>query len=81
MYERHPLNIGSLDLPGVLFLAPKSAFSPMYDEGTVHSNGPPSDSVPMTGLQIALSREIKGWPLYTIIIALGQASFSSFQMS
>lgn len=26
----------------------------------------------MSGLQIALSREIGGWPLYTIIIALGQ---------
>ncbi|KAJ3903941.1 modular protein with glycoside hydrolase family 13 and glycosyltransferase family 5 domains [Lentinula edodes] len=62
--------------------SPKSAFSPMYDEGTVHSNGPPSDSVPMTGLQIALSREIKGWPLYTIIIALGQMiSATSFQIT
>ena len=26
----------------------------------------------MTGLQIALAREVFGWPLYTIIIAFGQ---------
>lgn len=26
----------------------------------------------MTGLQIFMGREIGGWPLYTIIIALGQ---------
>ena len=30
-----------------------------------------NDVVIMTGLQIALSREVFGWPLYTIIIALG----------
>jgi alpha-1,3-glucan synthase len=29
----------------------------------------------MTGLQIAMSREIGGWPLYTIVIALGQVNF------
>ncbi len=29
---------------------------------------------PRTGLQIFMSREIKGWPLYTIVIALGQVS-------
>lgn len=33
-----------------------------------------NDVVVMTGLQIALSREIAGWPLYTIIIALGQVT-------
>lgn len=31
-----------------------------------------NDVVIMTGLQIALAREVFGWPLYTIIIALGQ---------
>lgn len=36
----------------------------------------------MTGLQIALSRELAGWPLYTIIIALGQMlSATSFQLT
>lgn len=36
----------------------------------------------MTGLQIALSRDIGGWPLYTIIIALGQIlSATSFQIT
>ena len=31
-----------------------------------------NDVVIMTGLQIALAREVFGWPLYTIIIATGQ---------
>ena len=31
-----------------------------------------NDVVIMSRLQIALSREIAGWPLYTIIIATGQ---------
>ena len=36
----------------------------------------------MTRLQIAMSREIKGWPLYTIVIALGQMlSATSFQIT
>lgn len=36
----------------------------------------------MTGLQIAMSREIKGWPLYTIVIAMGQMlSATSFQIT
>lgn len=37
--------------------------------------GPPNDQgdvVIMTGLQIAMAREIGGWPLYTIVIAAGQ---------
>ncbi|TBU51720.1 hypothetical protein BD310DRAFT_1003650, partial [Dichomitus squalens] len=36
----------------------------------------------MTGLPIALSREVFGWPLYTIIIALGQTlAATSFQIT
>ena len=36
----------------------------------------------MTGLQIAMSREIGGWPLYTIVIAAGQMlSATSFQIT
>jgi len=36
----------------------------------------------MSGLQIAMSREINGWPLYTIVIALGQVlSATSFQIT
>lgn len=36
----------------------------------------------MTGLQIAMSREVIGWPLYTIVIALGQVlSATSFQIT
>lgn len=36
----------------------------------------------MSGLQIAMSREVAGWPLYTIVIALGQVlSATSFQIT
>ena len=38
--------------------------------------------VVMTGLQIAMAREIGGWPIYTIIIATGQMlSATSFQIT
>jgi hypothetical protein len=40
-------------------------------EDTQHNAGHP-EVVPMTRLQIAMSREIGGWPLYTIVIAAGQ---------
>ena len=39
-------------------------------------NEGPNDVVVMTGLQIAMAREIGGWPLYTIIIAAGQVGVS-----
>ncbi|EGO18524.1 glycoside hydrolase family 13/glycosyltransferase family 5 protein [Serpula lacrymans var. lacrymans S7.9] len=43
---------------------------------------PDSDIVIMTRVQIALSRKIGGWPLYTIIIALGQMlAANSYQMT
>ncbi|TFK42547.1 hypothetical protein BDQ12DRAFT_281172 [Crucibulum laeve] len=49
-------------------------------DGALHQEGPPP--VPMTGLQIAMSREVGGWPLYTIVIALGQMlSATSFQIT
>ena len=36
----------------------------------------------MTGLQIAMARDVFGWPLYTIIIAAGQMlSATSFQIT
>ncbi|KAI6005611.1 glycoside hydrolase family 13/glycosyltransferase family 5 protein [Pisolithus albus] len=43
---------------------------------------PPSEVVVMNRVQIALAREIGGWPLYTIIIALGQMlAANSYQMT
>lgn len=52
-----------------------SAFSPgEYDGPLRHHDAGPPEEVQMTGLQIALAREIGGWPLYTIIIAAGQVS-------
>jgi alpha-1,3-glucan synthase len=44
-----------------------------------HNQG---EVVIMSGLQIAMSREIIGWPLYTVVIALGQVlSATSFQIT
>ena len=41
-----------------------------------------TNETPMTGLQIAMQREIAGWPLYTIIMALGQMlGATSFQIT
>jgi hypothetical protein len=31
-----------------------------------------SDVIPMTRLQIMMSREVGGWPMYAIVIAMGQ---------
>lgn len=33
---------------------------------------PPEEVAVMTTLQIAMSREIFGWPLYTLVMAAGQ---------
>ncbi|EPQ58265.1 modular protein with glycoside hydrolase family 13 and glycosyltransferase family 5 domains [Gloeophyllum trabeum ATCC 11539] len=54
--------------------------------GFTDYNGPLTSELPevvtMTGLQIAMQREIGGWPLYTIIIAAGQMlSATSFQIT
>ncbi|KAF8625783.1 hypothetical protein AX15_005173 [Amanita polypyramis BW_CC] len=47
-----------------------------------HLRLPQPDIVPMTRLQIAMAREIAGWPLYTIVIGLGQMlSATSFQIT
>ncbi|KAF8212206.1 glycoside hydrolase family 13 and glycosyltransferase family 5 protein [Mycena galopus ATCC 62051] len=57
-------------------------FQMEYYEGPLHHDAGPPETVPMTRLQIALSREIGGWPLYTIIIGLGQMiSATSFQIT
>jgi alpha-1,3-glucan synthase len=62
----------------------------MYSAGasgfnTEDYNGPlPHDTgaANMTGLQIALQRQIGGWPLYTIILAIGQMlGATSFQIT
>jgi alpha-1,3-glucan synthase len=42
-----------------------------YDGPLPNDAGQP-DAVVMTRLQIAMSREIGGWPVYTIVIGLGQ---------
>lgn len=46
-----------------------------YDDAR-HDAAQP-EVVPMTRLQIAMSREIGGWPLYTIVIAAGQVCIYS----
>jgi len=48
---------------------------PHPDYDTALNSDPNQPPVaPMTGLQITMSRELGGWPLYTIVIALGQVS-------
>jgi alpha-1,3-glucan synthase len=57
-------------------------FSMEYYDGALHNDAGPPETVPMSRLQIALAREIGGWPLYTIIIGLGQMiSATSFQIT
>lgn len=67
----------------VLSLAPStSAFTPGIDGYSGPLPTEQNDVVIMTGLQIAMSRELGGWPLYTIIIAAGQMlSATSFQIT
>ncbi|KAF9265419.1 glycoside hydrolase family 13/glycosyltransferase family 5 protein [Marasmius fiardii PR-910] len=56
------------------------SFSASDDEAEIRNAAP--DASPLTPLQIMMSREIKGWPLYTIVIALGQMlSATSFQIT
>ena len=47
---------------------------PAADGSTMLPYG--GDFVVMTRVQIAMARKIYGWPLYTIVIALGQASLT-----
>ena len=88
----HPVSLRrysfNLDINNCYCPAP-SGFSSVHQDGahpfdaTHDYNGPlmhhdPAlDGVVMTRMQIALQREIGGWPLYTIILALGQVCFSS----
>jgi alpha-1,3-glucan synthase len=47
----------------------------MHSFPTAGYDGPlpnANDPVVMTGLQIFMSRDLFSWPLYTIVIALGQ---------
>lgn len=57
--------------------------TPAFD--TTNYTGPLANdtSVPlMTGMQVFMAREVKGWPLYTIILALGQMlGATSFQIT
>ncbi|KAJ7582663.1 modular protein with glycoside hydrolase family 13 and glycosyltransferase family 5 domains [Mycena floridula] len=49
-------------------------------EAPLDPNG--ADASSMTSMQIFLAREFRGWPLYTIILALGQMlSATSFQIT
>lgn len=50
-------------------------FSQADYDGPLHNDANQPPVVPMTGLQIAMSRELGGWPLYTIVIALGQVCY------
>ncbi|KAH7926306.1 glycoside hydrolase family 13/glycosyltransferase family 5 protein [Leucogyrophana mollusca] len=75
-------------MPGTLSLEdrsrPTSPGSPSsHPFGHDDSDVPPfGDIVVMNRVQIAMARQIGGWPLYTIIIALGQMlAANSYQMT
>ncbi|KAF4615437.1 hypothetical protein D9613_003090 [Agrocybe pediades] len=58
------------------------AFSHADYDGALPNESNQPDVPPMTGLQITMSQEIGGWPLYTIVIGLGQMlSATSFQIT
>lgn len=57
-------------------LAPNTQTYTDYDGPLRHDAGAP-EVVPMTRLQVLMSREIGGWPLYTIVIGLGQVCRST----
>ncbi|KIK62206.1 glycosyltransferase family 5 protein [Collybiopsis luxurians FD-317 M1] len=69
-------SLNKLSQPGTLETEPVN-----YNKPPVFPRTPPPE-IQMNRIQIALAREIKGWPLYTIMIALGQMlSATSFQMT
>jgi alpha-1,3-glucan synthase len=49
-----------------------------YGNGGLSRQDTGETEIIMTQLQVAMSREIGGWPLYTIVIALGQVHFATF---
>lgn len=55
-----------------LILAP--SFAPSTGMTGATTDIPPEDTVVMTRLQIAMSREFFGWPLYALVMAAGQVS-------
>lgn len=58
-----------------------SAFTPGIDPyNSPMGNESSNDVVVMSGLQIAVSREIFGWPIYTIVIAAGQVRSSQYAL-
>jgi hypothetical protein len=70
---RHLISLSRVTSNDMCTVAPNTqAFSVGDLEDPLRVDGTQPDVVPMTGLQIAMSREIGGWPLYTIVIAAGQ---------
>ncbi|KAG8847333.1 Cell wall alpha-1,3-glucan synthase ags1 [Serendipita sp. 411] len=56
--------------------------SPIFDTANYRGPLPNRRKPPMTAMQIKLAREIKGWPVYAIILALGQMlGATSFQIT
>jgi alpha-1,3-glucan synthase len=71
-----PSGISSVHYDGTVEGA--TAFNTHEYTGPLMNRDPASDGVVMSRLQVALQREIGGWPLYTIILALGQVSYCAF---
>ena len=62
----------------VFLSAPTHAQYPTVDyNGPLRNDAGEPDTVPMTRLQISMAREVGGWPLYTIVIGIGQVRIFS----
>ncbi|KNZ71786.1 Cell wall alpha-1,3-glucan synthase mok13 [Termitomyces sp. J132] len=72
--------------PSSIYSRPTSpntqGYSSSDHDGHLRHDARAPEVIPMTRLQIFMAREIGGWPLYTIVIGLGQMlSATSFQIT
>lgn len=69
------------DLPSAPYsMGTHESASDHYGDGFGENDGP--EEKPMTRLQLLMQRSVAGWPLYTIIISIGQLlAATSFQLT
>jgi len=59
-------------LSSLIYLVSAPSFAPSTGLTAATPDAPPEEVVIMTGVQIAMSREFFGWPLYSLVMAAGQ---------
>lgn len=60
----------------LIVLLPAPSFAPSTGITGATADVPPEEVVIMTGLQIVMSREFFGWPLYALVMAAGQVGLA-----